>query len=259
METAMGAEAGKIDHLRASLLPQETHHRRVALGHPLADAALGGGLACGTLHEVFAGEPGQDAAASGFALALALRAAGQKTLLWIRQDFVALEAGEICGSGLLELGLDPARVLLFRAAHVEDVLRAAGEGLACASLGALVLETWGESKLFDLALSRKLTLAAARHGVTVFHLRAHATPSSSAAQTRWIVRAKCSLPHEENWGMPVFDASLARNRHGITGQWVMEWNADDGIFRAAAHPRPVAAASFDRPAETAMGAQRRFG
>jgi protein ImuA len=259
MEAAMGAQAGKIEHLRASLLPPEEARRLMALGHAGADGALGGGIRCGALHEVFAGEPGHEATASGFALALAQKASGGKTLFWIRQDFAALETGEISGSGLLELGIDPTGVLLFRAAHVEDALRAAGEGLACASLGALILETYGESKLFDLALSRKLTLAAARHSVTAVHLRGHATPSSSTAETRWIVRAGCSPSHEDNWGMPVFDASLARNRHGATGRWVMEWNADERTFRETAHPLPVAAASSDRPAQAAMGAQRRTG
>ncbi len=221
--------------------------------------ALGGGIRCGALHEVFAGEPGHEAAAAGFALALARKASGGKSLFWIRQDFAALETGEISASGLLELGIDPARVLLFCAAHVEDALRAAGEGLACASLGALILETYGESKLFDLSLSRKLTLAAQRHHVTVMHLRGHATPYSSAAETRWVVRAAASPVHEENWGMPVFDASLARNRHGTTGHWVMEWNADDGVFRETANPGPVAAASFNRPVQAAMGTRRRYG
>ncbi|MGD0190451.1 MAG: DNA repair protein [Rhizomicrobium sp.] len=230
----------------------------MALGHAKVDAALAGGIRCGALHEVFAGDPGHEAAASGFALALARKASGGKSLFWIRQDFAALETGEISGAGLLELGIDPMRVLLFRAAHVEDALRAAGEGLASPSLGALILETYGESRLFDLALSRKLTLAASRYGVTAVHVRGHATPFSSAAETRWIVRASRSPLHEDNWGMPVFDASLARNRHGNTGRWVMEWTADDGAFRETAHPLPVAAASFNRPAAAAMGAQRRY-
>jgi protein ImuA len=255
----MGAQLGKIERLRAFLPLSEGEHRLAPLGHARADAALAGGLRCGALHEVFAGLPGHEAASTGFALALALRAGQGRSLFWIRQDFAALEAGDISATGLLELGTDPARTFLFRAAHVEDALRAAGEGLACAGLSALVLETYGESKLLDLSLSRRLTLAAARHQVTVIHLRAHAMPSTSAAETRWIVNAHSSPPQEENWGMPVFDASLARNRHGTTGQWVMEWNADDGAFRETAHLKPVVAAAFNRPAAAAMGAKRHTG
>lgn len=253
----MGASAEKIGILRASLLPAEEAGRRVPLGHGPADCALKGGLRCGALHEVYAGQTGHEAAATGFALTLAWKTAEKKPLLWIRQDFASLEAGEISATGLLELGADPEGVLLFRAAHIEDALRAAGEGLACTSLGAVILETWGKSKLFDLSLTRRLTLAAARANVTIFHVHAHAAPSTSAAETRWIVRAGAS--DGEDWGMPVFDAELVRNRHGTTGKWVMEWNADDGNFREPAHPRHMAAAAFDRPAQTAMGARRRTG
>jgi protein ImuA len=253
----MGALAEKVGILWGTLLPTDEAGRRVPLGRGPVDAALHGGLRCGALHEIYSAQTGHEAAAAGFALTLALKTADKKTLLWIRQDFASLEAGEISASGLLDLGADPQRILLFRAAQLEDALRAASEGLACASLGAVVLETWGESKLFDLSLSRRLTLAAARTSVTMFHARAHATPSASAAETRWVVRAKAS--HGENWGVPVFDAELVRNRHGITGQWVMEWNADDGDFREPAHLGRVAAAAFDRPAQAAMGARRRSG
>jgi len=253
----MGALAEKNEVLRAFLLPPEEARPLAPLGHGPADAALNGGLRCGALHEVYAAETGHEAATAGFALTLALKAANKKPLLWVRQDFVSLETGEISASGLLELGADPARVLLFRAAHLEDALRAAGEGLACVSLGAVILETRGESKLFDLSLSRRLALAAARTNVTIFHARAHAAPCASAAETRWIVCAGAS--EGEDWGMPMFDADLVRNRHGMTGQWVMEWNADDGAFREPAHPRGVAAAAFDRPAQAAMGARGRHG
>jgi protein ImuA len=139
-----------------------------------------------------------------------------------------------------------------------SVLRAAGEGLATESLGAVVIEPWGESRLFDLATSRRLVLAAARTHVTAILLRAGAVPAPSAAETRWLVRAGKSHPDNEDWadnedwGTPVFDASLVRNRHGTTGQWVMEW-IDDG-FREPAHSRRVAAVPADGPAHAARAA-----
>src|SRR5262245_40857013 len=46
-----------------------------ALGHPEADAHLGGGLARAALHEVYAASDPDGIAASGFAAALAARAA----------------------------------------------------------------------------------------------------------------------------------------------------------------------------------------
>jgi protein ImuA len=242
----------------------------VPLGHGPADACLKGGLRQGALHEVFAAEASHEPAATGFALALAARMAGERRwLLWVRQDFAAIEEGELCGTGLVELGLDPSHVLMVHAADAAGVLRATAEGLATASLGAVVLEPWGEPKLFDLVTSRRLTLAAARNNVTAILLRPGAEPWPSAAETRWLIRAARSRDGQddwgqenwgqenwgqENWGMPAFDASLVRNRHGTTGQWVMDWNCDDRVFRQAAHPRGMAAASADGSTPAARAA-----
>jgi protein ImuA len=234
----------KLATLRAALEHPGEEHPFVSLGHGPADACLKGGLRQGALHEVFAAEASHEPAATGFALTLAARMAGaRRWLLWVRQDFAALEEGEPCGTGLLELGLDPSRVLMVRAADAAGVLRATAEGLATSSLGAVILEPWGESKLFNLVTSRRLTLAAARNNVTAILLRPGAEPWPSAAETRWLIRAARS--RQDDWGTPVFDASLVRNRHGTTGQWVMEWNCDERLFRQTAHPRVVAAASVD--------------
>src|SRR6202035_2001049 len=93
-------------------------------GHIDADAALQGGLAIGAMHEVFA-EGRQSAAATGFIVGLAGRAglagkvglagkaglagraAARRPLVWVRQDFTAIESGALSMSGLAELGLDP--------------------------------------------------------------------------------------------------------------------------------------------------------
>ncbi|MGD0865467.1 MAG: DNA repair protein [Rhizomicrobium sp.] len=255
----MADTAFKLAALRASLdqAARDNGHANplVPLGHGAADACLKGGLRQGTVHEVFAAEAGHAATATGFALTLAARMAGKtRWLLWVRQDFAALEEGEPYGAGLVELGLDPSRILMVRAADAAGVLRATAEGLATASLGAVVLEPWGEPKLFDLVTSRRLALAAARTNVTAILLRPGAEPWPSAAETRWLIRAARSRDGQDDWGTPVFDASLVRNRHGTTGQWVMEWNCDDRLFRQAAHPRVVAAASADGPAPAARAA-----
>jgi len=257
-----GEISRKLAVLRGALashgLERPAAERIAPLGHPGADACLNGGLARGALHEVFAGAPGQEAAASGFALALAVRVLTKhKWLLWIRQDFSALESGEIYGAGLRELGLDPSRALMLHAPDAEAVLRAAGDALDCKGLGAVVIEPWGEPKIFDLVASRRLTLAAAKHNVTAILLRPGAEPSPSAAETRWLVRAAPSPP-DDDWGAPLFDVSLARNRHGPLGHWVMEWDQDESIFRTA-HHGALAAAIADRPAEAALECHRQAG
>src|SRR5262245_13593351 len=85
---------------------------RIGLGVPGLDEVLNGGLARAALHEVYAAEVADLAAATGFALGLALRAgeaegeATSRTILWARQDFVDAEAGRLHAPGLNELGLD---------------------------------------------------------------------------------------------------------------------------------------------------------
>ncbi len=246
---------------------------RAALGHPEVDAVLQGGLPRGAVHEVFAGG-GQAAAATGFVAALAWRVAVRRPLLWVRQDFSERENGQLAMSGWRELGLDPRVVVTVHAPDTEAVLQIAADALACDALGTVVAEIWGESRHCDMVSSRRLTLAARGAGVTGLMLRIAAAPAPSTAETRWVVRAARSPPRAswqargaqirdaQIWGAPVFDAQLVRNRHGRTGQWIMEWNCDECLFRdaalrdAPAHPRSVAAAPADRPHQTTVVAHK---
>jgi protein ImuA len=251
--------AERIAALRASLARPglEEASARIPLGHAAADFCLRGGLQRGALHEVFAAA-GHEAAATGFAAGLAARAAAGKQILWIRQDFSALEYGELSATGLLEFGLDPARILLFRAADAADCLRAAADALSCAALGAVAIEIPGQPKTLDPTASRRLSLACAQKAVTGFLLRFAAKPDASAAATRWLVRAAVSPAEEESWGHPVFEAELVRNRQGRTGQWIMEWNCDGGLFQEpAADIGAVVSAPFDGPAAAAGEGGRR--
>lgn len=268
-----GARTNTLASLRGSIERIEAHAdasspARVALGHAEADATLQGGLALAAMHEVFA-EGRQSAAATGFIMGLAGRAAARRPLVWVRQDFAETESGALSMAGLAELGLDPRRVVTVRAADVDAALRTAADALACDALGAVVLEVWGEVRQLDLVASRKLTLAAQASGVTGLLLRVAAQPQPSTAETRWIVRAAHSPPAAASmpaapgsaWGAPVFDAQLVRNRHGPVGRWIMEWKCDECLFaKPAAYPQPVAAAPAHRPHQAAAHAgQRRAG
>lgn len=243
---------------------------RVTLGHAEADATLNGGLLRGALHEVFA-EGRFSATATGFVAGLARRLAGQRSLLWIRQDFAAREAGDLAMTGFAELGLDPRRIVVVRARDAEMVLRIASDGVACRGVGAVVAEIFGETRAFDSVASRKLTLGCGATGIPCLMLRLAASPRTSTAETRWIVRAAHSPPAAawdaswEAWGEPVFDAALVRNRHGSTGRWIMKWKCDECLFsdshlvQPATHPQPVVAAALDRPAAADHRSQRKAG
>ena len=262
----MSARMSRLASLRRHVERIEAHGSavalgRVALGHAACDAALGGGLARGAVHEVFADAGRQSAVATGFVAGLAARVA-RRPLVWVRQDFSEREAGALSMSGLCELGLDPRLLVSVRAPDTDSALRTAADALVCDALGAVVLEVWGDVRQLDLVASRKLTLAAQTSGVTALVLRLAATPQPSTAETRWIVRAALSPPvaHWHGWGAPVFDAQLVRNRHGQTGRWLMEWKCDERLFNdRAADPQPMAAAAPHRSHQTETRVQRRAG
>jgi protein ImuA len=219
-----------------------------SLGHAAADRCLAGGLKCGALHEIFPATAADAPTASGFVLGLAARIVGKnKWLLWVQQDFPALEWGDILGTGLLAFGFDPRRLLIVKVPNTAAALRAGAEGLSCRGLGAVVIELWGGTKAFNLVASRRLTLAAAKHGVTTFALRHAALPAPTTAETRWLLRA-APVPAGGDWASPCFDAELLRNRHGGNGRWIMEWDCDGSFHETGtANSRAVSAASDHRP------------
>jgi protein ImuA len=240
----------KLADLRHFLTRYGLPHERppIALGHVDADAVLGGGLRPGAQHEIFA----QDWGASGFAACLAIRATGNKPLFWIRPDYAAMEYGALSATGFLELGGDPGKLFLLRAANIEDALSATADILACPHLGAVVLELEGSAHALDLAASRRLSLIAETSGVTLFIAREGADARPSAATTRWQVKSQSARADDDDWGSPRFQAALTRHRLGGLGEWIMEWNPHNGNFRQEpAHSGAVAATSFDRPADAA--------
>lgn len=269
--TGVHARTGALARLRDRIARIETCRGRgisgrAALDHGEVDAVLQGGLSRGAVHEVFA-EGRHSAAATGFIAGLAQRVRANRPLLWVRQDFAARESGALSMCGWRELGLDPRLLVTVHAHDAESALRTAADALACDALGAVVMEIWGETRLFDLVASRRLTLAARHSGVTGLLLRVAATPLPSTAETRWIVRPAASRPCAawQAWGAPVFETELVRNRHGQTGQWILEWKCDECLFRHVscsgpqAHPQPVAAAAADRPHPAQVVSLRRAG
>jgi protein ImuA len=190
---------------------------------------LGGGLRPGALHEVFT----SGWSAGGFAVLLALLAARTKPLFWIRPDYEAMEYGAISPNGLAELGGDPRQLILVRTKNTADALCAAGDILACAHVGAVLLEVEGMPKCLDLVASRRLAFAAGESGATIFVLRNGAQAQPSAALTRWQVTSAPSHADDDDWGNPVFAAGLTRHRLGGLGNFLMRWNPSNACFETA--------------------------
>jgi protein ImuA len=232
-----------VARLRRTLIAQEQQNAGkpvLPFGIPSLDAALGGGLCTGALHEIAAARETEIPAATGFALALAARAEGP--LVWVAEDMAIWESGAPYGPGLFALGLAPERLIAVAATKSRDVLWAMEEALACGA-GAVLGEIRGP---IDFTASRRLSLAAGKGHALALLLRSAPGEEASAAATRFILGAAASS-RASGPGPPRFSLQLRRNRRGHLGAWVLEWNCVEQRFHASADREPVAQTARDRP------------
>lgn len=230
-----------------------------SLGSAGLDAAIGGGLVRGRLHELFASEWADNGSAAGFAAILArLVSQAGAPLFWLREE-TAERQGCLHAPGLAEIGINPGRLTLVVLPDAVTLLRAAVDVIRCAAVGAVVIELWRSPRVLDLTASRRLALAAETSGVTALLLRAEAEPGPSAAQTRWSIHAAPSIAMEAGApGRPAFVARLLRQRGRPDGGcWHLEWDRDRGRFHEAALSGAVV--SVDPGRSLAGDARRRAG
>jgi protein ImuA len=294
--SSIGEPAARIDRLRRQLCALEAATglagdcgAPLALGNPVIDGALGGGLSAGALHEIAAAREAETAAASGFALALAARRVSLRgapsipglpaiasscdarernderavsvltpgrNVLWIAEDLSLAENGAPYGPGLDGIGIAPERLITVAAARERDVLWAMEEALRCRAVGMVIGEIRPHN--IDQVATRRLALAAAAGNALGLILRTAPDDGPSAAATRWIVGAAPSSHSGEGddrrhgVGPPRLAARLVRNRRGHLGAWIVEWNSVEQRFELATHSEPVARSAFDRPRRTAV-------
>lgn len=209
-------------------------------GHADFDRALGGGLAVGRVHELFAADALDAPSAAAFAALLALRVAGPAPLLWLRTADAARRGGCLHAPGMAELGGDPDRLLLIETADARALLACANDAARCPGSAAVVIESWGAWPAFDLTAGRRLALGARDAGTVLLLLRLAAAPVPSIAETRWAVAAAPSRAPEgdgaaEAPGAPAFDLDLLRWRGGpADARWRLDWNRDEKCFGGAA-------------------------
>ena len=210
-----GGSSERISYLRAAIA-------RIEAGQAPGPAAA----ACGELSEVVPAAVADRAAACGFALTLALRAAGQHGMvLWVAEDFVIAEIGLPYGPGLAELGLDPGRLVLVRAATAKQALWALEEALKSPACAVAVGEVVDAARHCDLATTRRLAVAARGSGAQGILLHGAPAPGglSTAAQTRFEVRSRPApllasagnrrpIPDQSAWGVRVLKARATDGR-----------------------------------------------
>lgn len=221
------------------------------------------GLPLASLHgEIFA--PGSEASGAGLALALALDALrsgtpdpaadtpDQRPWLWV-QDKAALRlSGRPYRPGL-PLPLRH-RLIHVAASKPEDALFALEEGLRCRDLAFVIGEIAGNPRALDFTASRRLSLAAERHGVPLWLVRLDAVRDLGSARMRWEARAAPSLPPRWNPaapGRPVWAAGLFRAHTLQPGEWILR---DDGLAlrseSTSPHPLDLARPPRDRSLAT---------
>jgi protein ImuA len=189
-----------------------------------------------TLSEVFAASP-RDGGATAFLLAQLPRG---KPLLWVQERMAILEAGRLYPPGI---GIEWRDFIHVEARDARAALWAMEEGLRCPALGAVIGELWGDPAALDFTATRRLAVAAERHGVAAYLIRQSGHANLSGARMRWRVASAPSAPNPLNPRAPgaaAWDVELFRARGFAPGRWVV---GDDG---AARDPVAVVAAPGDR-------------
>lgn len=208
------------------------------LGMPARASRWRPGLAATCHHtEVFASSA--EASGAGLALALALdalRAAtpdpaadvpDERAWLWVQDKTAMRLSGRPYRPGL------PA-ALRHRLIHVaadkpEDALFALEEGLRCRDLAFVIGEIAGNPRALNFTASRRLSLAAEKHGVPLWLVRLDARHDLGSARMRWDAGPAPSQPPRWNPqapGAPSWAAGLFRAHTFQPGQWILR---DDGL------------------------------
>ena len=194
--------------------------------------------------EIFARS--DEASGAGLALALARDAMkvaakdiapaqeDRRQILWVQDKSAVRLTGRPYVHGL-------PKDLQHRLIHVEakspeDALFALEEGLRCRDLAFVLGEIAGNPRGLNFTASRRLSLAAERHGVPLWLVRLDAEPDLSSARMRWKVVSAPSAParwNAEAPGYAVWNAELFRARTHTPGEWSL---SDDGSGLIAARP-----------------------
>ena len=224
------------------------------------------GLADQPYHsEIFASA--REASGAGLALALArdaLRVAAQsedplaeaedrRHVLWVQEAAAIQRGGRPYLHGLPKDLRD--RLIHVEAKSPEDALFALEEGLRCRDLACVIGEMHGNPRALDFTASRRLSLAAEKHGVPLWLVRLESEADLSSARMRWRVEpAPSSTPEwtAEAPGAARWKAELFRARRHAPGQWIV---SDEETLRAE---RPERCANPIRALGPALARQRRF-
>ena len=157
-------------------------------------AAFPLGLGVEGVHEVCEASFGDMAALTGFALAgFALAAAKPRkgAIAWVRQQALAFDHGHILNAGTHALTAHRPPILNITTRKLSDTLWATEEAIRAGAVSLVIAEL----QAADFTASRRLSLAASRHGVPVILLMPYTRQGSTASAARWRVSSLASAPN----------------------------------------------------------------
>ncbi|WP_279482819.1 hypothetical protein [Aureimonas sp. SK2] len=261
-----------IGRIEGAVLPRDgsegkdekpIEERRVPLGAPLFDAALGGGLPRAGLLELRTRAMRDGGVGIGFALALALRlgASAQRPLIWIAAADALAEGGMPYREGLVHFGLEPEALVVVRARRVVDAAWAGEEAARSGAPALTVVELRGNPAVLALEGTRRLHTRAREAGGPVLLLRQGGEAEASAAPLRFLVEPVRAAPVPGLEALPLigrprFSLGLEKARGLSPRTLCLEWDPHERRFHdhdpsAAAGPGRVpgdqAAAPAERP------------
>ncbi|MHA6299442.1 ImuA family protein [Devosia sp. CAU 1758] len=223
----------------------------------------------GLLQEVFTDAVRNGGASLGFALAQAktLLSHRRMAVLYLQLATDAQFFGLPYGPGLSSFGLDPARLVIVRAADMRDLLWVAEESLACQAVAGIIADIGGDPEPLDFTVSRRLSMRAVESGTSLFLLRYGQKREASAAHLRWHLlpqRSGRRLFDERAPGMARWGVKLEKGNAGQRNvEWILEWteNGFKALPNGSGHtrqphpgtsvPMPVPALLADRISQTA--------
>ena len=233
---SLRAHITRLEQGHAQFQRQKTRAAPWLTGLPELDRHLPAqGLARGGLHDVSPRAHGDQPAAMGFALALALRrladAGERRPLLWCRLSSHEREHGRLYGHGLERLGLPRHRFVTITLRKPGSLLWTMEEALKSGAVAAVLGDADGAHA--DLTVTRRLSLAAAAGRCAAILTFAKPDGAATASHTRWTAAAVPSLspPHDVAApGLPCWSIELTRARGGRPGAWILEWHHAQSRF-----------------------------
>lgn len=192
---------------RSGAMQGERHSEIFAASDEASGAALALALAHDALKVAACASPAQE---------------DRRQVLWV-QDRAAVR---LTGRPYAQ-GLPPEwrhRLIHVEAKTPEDALFALEEGVRCRDLAFVLGEIAGNPRALTFTASRRLSLAAERHGVPLWLVRLDAQPGLSSARMRWRVAAAPSPPARWDAAAPgpsAWRAELFRARSYPPGEWIL--------------------------------------